>query len=168
MRDGRWCHWTRTHDGQGGSSAHCATVTLGPARHTGEGCSGDGAGAAGVLVSLYCDVRWLTAPAGPRSWRGRGAAELNSPARARQVSAAGRGAAVSSAAAVGGRVAGAGAGSQSVVWVSGVICLPRTECHYSPDQEPGSPEHHRDTVTLTQYNPDISASDHKWQHRAVP
>ena len=86
MRDGRWCHWTRTHDGQGGSSAHCATVTLGPARHTGEGCSGDGAGAAGVLVSLYCDVRWLTAPAGPRSWRGRGAAELNSPARARQVS----------------------------------------------------------------------------------
>ena len=37
MRDGRRCHCEdqhhRTHDGQGGSTA---TVTLGPARHTGE------------------------------------------------------------------------------------------------------------------------------------
>ena len=100
----------------------------GPPHRRGEGCSGEGAAAAGVLVSLYCDVRWLTAPAGPRSWRGRGAAlrpQFLPHGRGKcRGSGAGRGCSLS------GRGGGVRAGGRG--WCRQSVSCVSERCHLSP------------------------------------
>ena len=142
MRDGRRCHCEdqhhRTHDGQGATAVpqlHLARPAT-PARRGLQrwGCSRGGSLSKPLLWRAVTDS--TSRPAQLTGAR-RCVAAAVSPARARQVSGVWCGArllALAAVAAVCGRVAGAGAGSQSVVWVSGVICLPRTECHCSGTQ----------------------------------
>ena len=177
MRDGRRCHCEdqhhRTHDGQP-SRAVPQFPSSRPATPARRGLQRWGCSRGGSLSKplLWRAVTDSTSRPAQLTGARRCVAAAVSPARARQVSGVWCGArllALAAVAAVCGRVAGAGAGSQSVVWVSGVICLPRTECHCTPAQTQIT-RNHRDTWTPSRHSdtfPDTSDSDRKWQHRAV-
>ena len=143
MRDGRRCHCEdqhhRTHDGQPSRAvpqlllARPAT----PARRGLQrwGCSRGGSLSKPLLWRAVTDSTSRPAQlTGARRCGGQFLPHGRGKCLLSRVWCGARLLALAAVAAVCGRVAGAGAGSQSVVWVSGVICLPRTECHCTPAQ----------------------------------